>query len=661
MENGNLNNIDTLSANTITLPTNSIPDSYLSSNVALKDSNNAFTNINSFSGTINLNMGNVMNLNGNSYLNFISGTGGVSNTYVGQGIAGLFSIAGQTNSSRLQFSIKNSSGTILIPFFADSNSMYISSGSSTITLTNTNMTLSSSTTPTITTQAPSASNDLSIANTAWIIAKNYLTSASLSTYALLAGPQTFTGIHNFPTPATTTNTTQVATTAYVKSNLSSYAVLAPTTQTFTGSNNFPTQLTTDNSTLVATTAYVKGQNYITSTSLTPYALLNPSGTQTFGTGNNTFTNTTTFTNGLNSNSNITLFSGSFSSNIKQNTLGLEITNVDTSKYIQLITRTSGGANVIGVSCANGNSAYLQGDSSLNQISITGTQANIGGTSVPTITTQPLSTSNTNEIATTQWSKTQLTGYASLNLANTINGKNNFTQRLDCKDVAPNYALVIQNTVSTSSGGLLVSGAGSYNGINNAGDFAVIASGATIDTGTLNLTTWANSFCGIKITNNTITQNAPFTCGYLAIPSPITTKSNYQIGYTWAIQGSTFNSWNGFTSFGTVVTIPWDGTSFSGNTTLGVWRIDICLATNTASAMDSGMVLNTTNNFVLNTRSTWSNALTGFGVNPAQILRISSTLEITNLTTTYYLNFKLNGGSSRSDNTAGSQILFTRIA
>jgi hypothetical protein len=48
MENGNLNNIDTLSANTITLPTNSIPDSYLSSNVALKDSNNAFSNINSF-------------------------------------------------------------------------------------------------------------------------------------------------------------------------------------------------------------------------------------------------------------------------------------------------------------------------------------------------------------------------------------------------------------------------------------------------------------------------------------------------------------------------------------------------------------------------------------------------------------------------------------
>ncbi len=74
--------------------------------------------------------------------------------------------------------------------------------------------------------------------------------------------------------------------------------------------------------------------------------------------------------------------------------------MDISKYIQLITRTSGGGNTIGVSCANGNSAYIQGDSGA-QISITNQQANIGGTSVPTITTQPLIASNTNEIATTQ--------------------------------------------------------------------------------------------------------------------------------------------------------------------------------------------------------------------------------------------------------------------
>ena len=277
-----------------------------------------------------------------------------------------------------------------------------------------------------TTTQPTGTSDNTVATTAFV-------NNNLLAYALLnpTTPQTFTGSHNFPTQINSTNSTLVATTAYVKnqnyitlSALTPYALLAGP-QTFTGNQNFVTQATTDNSTLAATTAYVKGQNYITSSSLTPYALLNPSGNQTFGTGNNIFTNTATFTNGLNSNSNITLFSGTFNSNIKQNTLGLEITNVDTSKYIQLITRTSGGGNVIGVSCANGNSAYLQGDSGA-QISITGTQANIGGTSVPTITTQPLSSSNTNEIATTQWSKTQLSGYPTLNGNNVFNGTNLFT-------------------------------------------------------------------------------------------------------------------------------------------------------------------------------------------------------------------------------------------
>jgi hypothetical protein len=158
--------------------------------------------------------------------------------------------------------------------------------------------------------------------------------------------------------------------------------------------------------------------------------------------------------------------------------------------------------------------------------------------------------------------------------------------------------------------------------------------------------------------DTFKSNAPFECGYLQLGTPITAKTNYDIGYIWSIQGSSFTSWSGYTTFGNVVTIVWDG---SGDKTLGVWRVDICIATNTSSAMDSGFVLNTNNLFVINTRSAWSNALTGFGVNPAQIVRLSTTLEITNLTTTYYLNFKLNGGSARSDIPGASQMLFTRIA
>jgi hypothetical protein len=316
--------------------------------------------------------------------------------------------------------------------------------------------------------------------------------------------------------------------------------------------------------------------------------------------------------------------------------------------------------VIGVSCANGNSAYIQGDSGA-QISITNQQANIGGTSVPTVTTQPLSGSNTNEIATTAWSKTQLSGYATLNLNNTFNGNNNFTKRVDFQDVSPNYALVIKNSVSASFGGLIIPATtGAYNNINIANDFCVIGSGSTIDTGNLTLSTWSSGYCGIRITNSTITQNAPFTCGYLTIPTPITTKSNYQIGYVWSIPGTSFTSWSGFTSVGNVYTLPWNGT---GDATLGVWRADICLATATATSMDSGMCLNTVSatNFTINTRSIWEGDLASFGTQLSQVLRMSFTMEITNLTTTYYLNFKLNNGSSRSDLTAGSQMLFTRIA
>jgi hypothetical protein len=232
--------------------------------------------------------------------------------------------------------------------------------------------------------------------------------------------------------------------------------------------------------------------------------------------------------------------------------------------------------------------------------------------------------------------------------------------VEFKDVAPTLPVVIKNTVSSNNGGLLISGAGSYNGINSSGDFSVIGFGPTIDTGVLTLTTWSNTNCGIKIDNSTIKYNSPFTCNYNTI-SPVPAKTNYDIGYIWTIPGSSFTSWSGYTAFGNVVTIPWNGSSFSGNTTFGVWLCDICIATNTTSAMDSGFVLNITNNFVINTRSAWSNALTSFGINQAQIVRLSTVLEITNLTDTYYLNFKINGGASRTDVPGASQMRFTRIA
>ena len=67
MENGNLTNVGTLDANTITLPFNSIPDSYLSTNVPLKDASNTFINTNNFNSITNFN--GTVNTNVNSFIN----------------------------------------------------------------------------------------------------------------------------------------------------------------------------------------------------------------------------------------------------------------------------------------------------------------------------------------------------------------------------------------------------------------------------------------------------------------------------------------------------------------------------------------------------------------------------------------------------------------
>ena len=424
----------------------------------------------------------------------------------------------------------------------------------------------------------------------------------------------------------------------------------------------------DNSTKIATTSFVKGQNYITSSALTPYALLNPTTTQTFaGTGDNVFSNIVTCTSGLNSNSNITLFSGALSSNIRQNTLGLEITNVDLSKYIQLITRTPAGGNTIGVSCANGNSAYIQGDPGA-QISITNQQANIGGSAPPTISTNPFNSDSSNKIASTSFVKNQ--GYAILNppaLQIWGTNQNQFNTQVNMNATPIRFVDGLRSSqISQSGNALIIKNNSNVNSVQLRSTTAglVERTGITVQNG--NETIIQGGSAGIiRVLGNDATiecdnfkSNAPFECGYLQLGTPITAKTNYDIGYQWSIQGSSFNSWSGFTAFGNVYTLAWDGT---GDKTLGVWLCDICIATNTTSAMDSGFVLNITNNFVINTRSAWSNALTSFGVNQAQIVRLSTVLNITTLTDTYYLNFKINGGSSRTDVPGASQMSFTRIA
>ncbi len=101
---------------------------------------------------------------------------------------------------------------------------------------------------------------------------------------------------------------------------------------------------------------------------------------------------------------------------------MTITSITNNKFISIATRDISGNGTNGLVCRDGNQAYIQGAVN-TRIDITGTQATIGGTSVPKITTQPLSSSNTNEIASTAFVKNQ--GYALLGSNNTFKGINTF--------------------------------------------------------------------------------------------------------------------------------------------------------------------------------------------------------------------------------------------
>ena len=307
-----------------------------------------------------------------------------------------------------------------------------------------------------------------------------------------------------------------------------------------------------------------------------------------------------------------------------------------------------------------NRAYLQGTIG-NTIDINGTQATIGGTSVPKITTQPLAASNTNEIATTQWSKSQLASYAPLTNLNNyalLSGTQNFT---GANTFISPLSITIKNSTSANSGGLLISDVGAYNGINNAGDFAVVGFGPTIDNGTLNLTTWANSSCGIKIDNDTIKYNAPFTCNYNTL-TPLPTKTNNDIGYIWQIPGSAFPNWTTFTTPQNIATMVFNG---AGNYTKGVWQVNIVLSTECINAPNSRLIWTTVSSTSndLTKYCTYENSATLFGILGVQIMKLSFILNVTTTPSTYYLNYvRTNGvGSGLNELKTNSHIEFTRIA
>lgn len=536
--------------------------------------------------------------------------------------AGGFEISNIGNSQFINLTTRDSFGTLLANIICRNGNQVQLQGTSAgeIDITGTAVTLSgvcsftNVTTPVITQTIPTIDNTTKIATTAWVNLQNYITSTSLTPYALLA----------------------------------------PVSQTFSGNNNFPTQTTPNNSTLVATTAFVKNQGY---------AQL--AGTQTF-TGTNTFALSGSEVEFNGGSIYKDLLGGTSSTLMNQTGIDCHIENTHDNGSIRLRTRSLAGIPRDNVYALNGNTGGLQGDVG-NLINITGTLATIGGTSVPVITTQPNSTlSNNNEIASTKFVRDQLYATtASLSAYALLTANQTFTGTQTC--VAANNVLPVKIQTqlvgyTAYSGGSLITDSGAFNPINLPGDYSVIGFGTAINTGgVLTLTTHSSTNCGIRITNNTITQTVPFTCGYLQLVTPVTTKTNYQMGFinTILFAGFTGNAWATSSGAYNIMTIAWNGT---GDYTLGLWQVEIVIISQCTSAPTISFTWNTltATSMSLNLHSGSVSDMGAYAGVGASIFRMSFVLNVTDLLKNYFLNCSRVGGTALSSD-SNSYIKFTRLA
>jgi hypothetical protein len=647
----------------LSLPNASILDTFLTSNVPLKNTSNTFTNTNTFTSTMNLTLGNTFNFNASSVANFATTSGGTSNTTMRQTTAGLFLVRGETASTRMEFQIKDASSVVDTCFYADSNTAYISSGTTEVLLSPTTINFTATTTPTMTTQPGASSNTNECASTAWTVSR-------LASYALLNGGlgQTYTGIHNFPTPIVTTNTTQVATTAYVKTNLGSYALLAGP-QTFTGIHNFPTPATTTNTTQVATTAYVK-------TNLADYVAL--AGSQTI-TGFKQFSTQPIFQQGLQANQNIVCESiggGGQQSIMVQNNSGLFIRNVAISNSINLETRTAGGANVVNLTCENGNSTTIRGSLTMNDGAMSFKDVGLGASFTQLYQSGTGFNIVPNHSSSQVALYTRTSGGALVENIRCQNGTQNLVRGsinmindgIVFNDVGlgPNSTSMYQTGITCTitnnfnSGSVRLS-TKTAGGVAQDGVYARDGNVAGLQ-GNSNKTVEVNgNDCTINCDN--FRSNAPFECGYLQLGTPITGKTNFDIGYRWTIDGTAFTAWNTYIAptAGNLYTIVWDGT---GDTTLGLWSVEISVGTeSTTTAIETLLCWNTLSSVsrIANRTSSTSKGTADFFLAQLNIIKLNFTINVTNLTGTYYLNFMSQSGAGLAINTDTSFIRFTRIA
>lgn len=487
--------------------------------------------------------------------------------------------------------------------------------------------------------------------------------AGATTYALIDSTGNISTTSNISAQSITLPNNSIS-----DSYLSSNVVLKNGTNNMTGTNNFNTltntcltQTTGTNNTTLANTAFV--QNSLTN-SLTEYVKLNNGGSnQTLsGTGQTiinsptTFNDTVILNNSTSLNNTITIYDGTNATQFDQNGVNLTVYSTGGIKM--------GSSFADNIVCSS-NRAYLQGSVG-NTIDMNGTQATIGGSSVPKITTQPASGSNTNEIATTQWSKTQLSGYAVLNGSNTFTGGVNFNAGFVQNDIGgtgtstSQYQTGVTYSITNNyNNGSIRLNTRNASGVRQDGVYALNGNRAGLQGDLNNTLEIEGTICTVNC--GTIKFNAPLRCNYYNITT-VPTKTNYDIGYIWSIPGSSFTNWISYTTPNNIYTLVWDG---SGDKTLGVWQVDIVLCTECTASPNSNLIWTTVNATSGDLTNTCTQAFDAslFGTTGVQIMRLSFVLNVTVIPSTYYLNYKRVAGigSGLVANTTNSKITFTRIS
>jgi hypothetical protein len=475
--------------------------------------------------------------------------------------------------------------------------------------------------------------------------------------------------------------------------------------------------TADNSNKIATTAWVNLQAYLTSSALTNYMTLNTvqtaTATKSFATvnmdelnipsaspvltidntgeinqtsatvANNLYNTTINATTG----SQLTIKStaNSAGSTIGQlaSTLSISAITNNPASYLTTITLSTRSSTNTGVVVLTGNANNITIGSNTTNTNISSTNlvmnsvASFTNVTTPTITQTIATADNSTKIATTAWVNLQgyliasaLTPYA---LLNPVSNPQIFTGQQQFKSSGSNLPISIASTTGaiTGSGGLFVgTTAGQYNPIVKANDCVLVGTGSAIDSAStkLTLTTYASSPVGIQMDIGNMTfdggiirQNSNFNCGYSYLATPGTIKGFYDIGYVWTIPYASFTggAWATSAVVYNILTLAWDGT---GNKRLGVWKVDVVIINTCTSAPSSSLCWNTVSNVsrTINDTCVGASDLFLFGATGCQIMRMSFTINVVNLTTTYYLNSLTGGGAGLASNTA-SQITFTRIA